>query len=131
MSITLSDFRAEFPEFAGTSDARIESLIAYAESRIDETRWSNQYDMGLLLHTAHHVAMLNSAGPKAGPGPVAVKTMGGLSVSFAAYLASAGGQSHLKATAYGRMLLDLSQSIGLRVDIARMVTGVRVNVPEN
>jgi hypothetical protein len=88
--ITPQDIRDRYPEFASVTDypdARIQTWITKGVGELDETAWGDQYDEGLLAFTAHYLSWSTSVTGNGGSGgslgPVAAKSIGDVSVTFA------------------------------------------------
>jgi hypothetical protein len=54
---TAAEIRACYSEFKASSDATINQKIAEAASRVSATTWGAQYTRGVMLTTAHLLAM--------------------------------------------------------------------------
>lgn len=57
----VSSFRSRFPEFSAVADGTINTFLEYAKTQIDTVIWSvpDEYALGLLYLTAHHVSKYN------------------------------------------------------------------------
>ena len=56
MAVTLSDFRARFPEFALAPDALVNACLADAAGQIDVAVWGGKANMGVKYLAAHLIA---------------------------------------------------------------------------
>lgn len=118
-----AQFRADFPEFASTTDypgSMLDFWSGIAAELVDLTRWGTLYDQGVSLFVAHNIALQRkniqaAAGggvPGSQSGAVASKTVGSVSVSYdtgAAMLPNAG---HWNLTLYGMQYIQLARMIG-------------------
>lgn len=112
MSVTSADIKAlPSGEFASVLDATVDIYITEAQSRIHQTTWGDQYDLGVKYLTAHALA-LDMGGAHGAAGPVASESAGPVSRSYAAYsiFGSTGGDN-LNATAYGRKFQMLRKEL--------------------
>ena len=111
MSITVQDVRDRYPEFSDATtypNARIQSFITKGEGELDEGEWADQYNEGMLAYVGHYLSwstMTNNSGGSVGSvGPVASKSIGDVSVSFASVVGSnpSAMQSFWNSTPYGQ-----------------------------
>lgn len=122
MAITPQDVRDRYPEFSSVTDypdARIQTWITKGEGELSEAAWGDQYNEGLLAYTAHFLSWsaqtFSSGGAGGSIGPVASKSVGDVSVSFANV---AGGNasalaSFFLSTPYGQEYWRLVQLYGV------------------
>lgn len=122
MAITPQDIRDRFPEFddvAAYPDARIQTWIDKGVGELSVVAWGDQYDEGLLFFVAHFLAwstMMTSSGGAAGSvGPVASKSVGDVSISFASVVGPTASptESFYSSTAYGQEYWRLVQMYGV------------------
>ena len=111
MAITVQDVRDRYPEFSDVTDypdARIQTFITKGEGELSEGQWGDQYNEGLLAFTAHFLARSTSTARSGGSvgsiGPIASKSVGDVSVSFASVVGSnpSAQESFWNSTPYGQ-----------------------------
>ncbi len=111
---TPEEFKARFPAFATVDDDIVETVIAEAGLRVDDT-WVSEADfrLGINLLTAHiltidgHGTGAESESAKAGALGFKVMKSGGLTLErFSASETGANGDQ-LSLTSYGRRFIDL------------------------
>lgn len=121
-----SGFLLVFPEFAAQPAPRIQFWLDHAARSVDQTRWGDDYETGIYLLAAHHLALAAAAGKStdgtggldAAQGGVASesKSMGGMSKSIShagSAASSASGAGNYAATSYGQQFYDLSSLYGI------------------
>lgn len=59
--MTPAEFKAALPEFAGASDALVQSRLTAAEERTPLEIWGAKQEQGILYLTAHLLSMLPEA----------------------------------------------------------------------
>lgn len=116
MAITISDFRARFPEFSDDleySDQRVQLFIDDAAEDIgdDESRWRGKYNRAQAYLAAHYLYV--NTGSEAGDasakaGPVSGKTAGGVSVTRAVVAKDrSDGDDFYLTSVYGQQFLTI------------------------
>lgn len=115
MSITATQFKARFTEYAATADARIDIFIADAVALLNETYWGTQYDLGLYYLSAHYLYLADksAAGSKLNSGPVASKAVDGVSISYTNTTSTDETDDYYRSSAYGQRYLALRGSLGV------------------
>jgi len=90
MTITPAELRVRYPEFASATDypdARIQTWIDKGVLELSETAWGDMYNEALYPFTAHYLAMstytAGAGGAVGSIGPIASRSIGDVSVSFA------------------------------------------------
>ncbi len=122
MTITVGQFRANWPEFTNTTqfpDLIIQNWLTFAYSVLPACRWGAQQDMGASLYAAHMVtrqalAMAegsNGQPPGLSPGVIASKTVGELSIAYNVEAANP-QSSFWNTTIYGQQFSHISRMIG-------------------
>lgn len=121
MAVIPTDFKARFPEFDSISDARIQSFIDKALLNLSESVWGDYFVEGQLYLAAHFltlaIASENSGGSGAGvaAGPVASRSIGDVSVSFAVpsdVSSGSGTAAYFSKTPYGLEYWRLVKIVG-------------------
>lgn len=56
-SLSLSEFRTQFPEFGNLPDALVSQRLSWAHDRLDSTVWGDYRSIGAGFLTAHFCAM--------------------------------------------------------------------------
>ena len=95
MAIDAPTFRANFPAFASTTrypDGQVNFYLTTAYSLLNAQLFQNTIDFAAQLYTAHMLALTavgnaessNGAPPGLSPGPVSSKSVGELSITYAA-----------------------------------------------
>jgi hypothetical protein len=122
MAITPTDVRARYPEFESVTDyptARIQTWIDKAEGELSESNWGDQYNEGLLAYTAHFLSWstntASSGGAVGSVGPLASKSIGDVSVSFASTVSAGASatEAFFNSTPYGQEYWRLVQMYGV------------------
>lgn len=123
MAITPQDVRDRFPEFSVDppfTNTYIQQFIDKAVGELSVTEWGDQYNEGSLYFVAHFLALWSpsvSAGDDpVGPlYPVASRSVGDVSVSFAGVVDAAGSQSQVfwATTRYGQEYWRMVQLNGV------------------
>lgn len=129
MTLSTSDFRAIFPEFAdpaAVSDTLIAFNLTLAYDSLNPIAWGDRLDAGAGFYAAHYVAMalqraaafargvsFGSAGVISGV--VTSKSVGGVSKSMDVSMGSTDGGGSFNTTSYGREYLDLLGTVGIGV----------------
>lgn len=110
-------FRAVQPQFADLI-AYPPEAVAYwldtAAARLDPLRWRTLLQEGIMLFTAHKLALgrLAAAGG-GGSGVVSSKSVGGVSVAYNSELGTMDNAGAYNLTAYGREFLALARLVGM------------------
>lgn len=123
MTITSTQFRADYPEFTDTTkfpDPVVNYWIGIAYQMLPEAIWGEQLDLAACLYVAHNVviearAMLTSAAgglPGEATGPKSSKSVDKVSVSYDVGIASEQGAGHWNLTIYGTRLYRLIKLFG-------------------
>jgi hypothetical protein len=118
-----TQFRTDFPEFADTTtypDATVNLWLTIAVSLVNACRWGDLTNIGIVLVTAHHLAMAArdeqaaSAGgiPGQVTGPTASKSVDKVSVSYDAGAVSLSDAGFWNLTSYGIRFLGLARLMG-------------------
>ena len=112
MSVTLTSFRARFPEFAGVPDARVQIYIDEAIADLDQGIWDSTAtaDRATSLLAAHRVANeLDSSGNATGGqgGFLTSASADGVSSSYAMPTGLSTLDAQLWSTQYGQRFLEL------------------------
>jgi hypothetical protein len=123
MTVTASSFRADFPEFASTTnypDAQVDFWIDAAGQLVSEDRWGTLYDFGVELLVAHNltlgrrdqVAVAGGGVGGASGGVVSSKSVDKVSVSYDTGAATFEGAGDLNTTMYGIRWNRLARMFG-------------------
>ncbi len=113
MAVTVTTFRTRFPEFSDDTafpDARIQLFIDDAKEDFDGTKLREVISDRITEYlAAHYLAVGTSSeqGDASNAGPVASKSEGELSVSYAVTAASVGSDAYYQSTIYGQQYLTL------------------------
>lgn len=117
--LTVSEFRARFPEFDDTTypDATVEAIIEDTLCNFDQDRWDCLYKRGHSLYVAHLLKVQESqqAGDATSRGlaPLQSKTVDGVSASFATLAPSDYNEAFFAGTSYGAEYLMQLRSVGI------------------
>ena len=118
-----AQFRADFPEFASTTDytaSMLDFWASVAAELVSVSKWGNLYNQGISLFVAHNLALqrrnMNAASggiPGSQTGMLASKAVGRVSVGYdnGNVALDNGGQWNL--TTYGMQYLQLARMIGV------------------
>lgn len=116
----VAQFRADFPEFASTTDYP-SSMVTFwggiAEQLVDVSRWGTLYDQGVSLFVAHNIALQRkniqaAAGggvPGAQSGAISSKSVGTVSVSYDTAASMMPNAGHWNMTVYGIQFIQLGR----------------------
>lgn len=116
MTLTIAQFREQFPEFASSStypDAVVQARLNQAYLMLPAERWDTALDLGAGWFVAHYLALgkmaaANAAAPGSVSGPVTSKSVGGVSVSYDTSSSIYSDAGHWNITLYGRQFWDLA-----------------------
>ncbi len=110
-TFTKAELIALFPEFAGTSEARILAMQEMAKSFVNEAALGDDFKVGLELYTAHMLSSTPNSAQQAGvAGALTSTRVGDLSRTYAAPTGS--DKSALATSSYGQLYLKLIQGLG-------------------
>jgi len=114
-NLTVSEFKARFPEFDSTSSSQVQYLIADTLCNFDQERWDCLYKRGHSLYVAHILTLRGeqTGGNTGSLDAVQSESADGVSVSYAAYTPSTLTESFMSGTSYGREFLLLWRSVGI------------------
>lgn len=116
--MTLAEFRAIFPEFAATPDARVQLWLNLANSRVTEPVWGDQQALGQALFTAHYLAtggVAAGGGSTVAAGEVTAKKVGEVQVSYSATSNRDESAGWWNSSVYGRQYWSLFRTMGVGV----------------
>lgn len=108
MSLSVSDFKVDFPEFEAVDNAIVTRFLAKAGLRVNLTAWGAKADDGIGYLTAHLLKRLEQ-GDGAASGPVASEKVGDIAVSYG--VSEDFKDRELASTVYGRQYLDLCSEV--------------------
>jgi hypothetical protein len=109
--ITAAQIKARFPALAGMDSGFLDLCIAEAVLEMNASAWGSLYDLGLLNLSAHKAITTSSESDGIGSaGAVTSKTVGSVSVSFAASGAAASSPC-LASTSYGQEFSRLQRRV--------------------
>ena len=125
MAFDLTTFRESLPEFVNDikyTDTIIEFWASIATKLLNEERWGDLLDQGLMLWTAHHVVIAyanikkEAEGGDTGfgfhDGLVTNKGVGDVSVGYSTQAVNMDNAGEFNSTSYGRQFLFLARLIG-------------------
>lgn len=115
--MTPSEFKAQFPEFASESDARVLSFIDRAEPHFDLDRWADLHQDALAHFVAHSLTMANaqtaqSSGALELAHDVQSKKVGDVQLNKSTELLSRQADNPFFRTLYGQHYLYLRRLVG-------------------
>jgi len=122
ITITPAQFIATFPEFAAYDTTQIQNWLTEAPMEINTWRLRDDFNdarpMAIMLFTAHNLALgkydqLTAAAggvPGATSGPLASKSVGGVSMSYDVGATTFRDAGDFNSTGYGRRLYRLLRS---------------------
>ena len=123
MTVTTTSFRAMFPEFSDTttySDPMVTAWLGVAVNFVNADKWGDQTDFGVMLYTAHRIALAAKAVAQAAGGQIPGQFSGiltskgadGISASYDASKIALEGRGHWNLTTYGLQFSELSNLMG-------------------
>jgi hypothetical protein len=123
MAITVTQFRANFPEFTSATvypDSMIGMWLQFAYLLLSSRRWRQALDLGAQLYTAHQIVLQglsvaeagNGAPPGMAPGPINSKTAGELTLAYDTGVSSTSDDGSWAQTRYGTMFVKLARQFG-------------------
>lgn len=123
MSITPSQLRSDFPEFADSTkypDSLIQMWLTVAASLVNASRWMELTDIGIELVTAHHlvIALRDQTAAAVGgvpgemTGPTASKSVDKVSKSYDTSAATLDNAGFWALSSYGIRYLGLARMMG-------------------
>lgn len=107
MEPTLADFRIVFPEFASTSDARVQYYMDLAVAQVGKIAFGDCYAQAVYLITAHNLTMMDPS--RATSGSKSSEKAGDLAVSYDTS-SGKGMDAMFNQTQYGKQFLQLRNS---------------------
>lgn len=112
MTITASDIKTRFPEFAGIDTAIVTRWLDEAGRQHNAVQWGGKSDDALAWFTAHFLAAFESTGDdvtsELGPGPLTGATEDRVSASWSPLtVPKIFAQNDLGTTKYGRRYLSM------------------------
>ena len=121
---TIAQFRSDFPEFGNAAtypDARVQTYLNLAETRLDQTRWDALWTYGVELYTAHSLALaqmraataLAGAAPGQTTGITTSRSVGGVSKGVDIGAVTVEGAGTYNLTSYGSEYWQLVLQIGI------------------
>lgn len=108
ITVTPEDIQAYAPEFASTSDERLQLFIDYAWNFVAESKWARKTKMAVVLMTCHLLTRSNQAASGVA-GPITAERVGELSRSYANNVNSLNPE--LSGTSYGQDFLALRKTL--------------------
>lgn len=128
MTITVAQFRANFPEFADVSvypDAQVQFWLDYAYTRLNPHAWADSLDYGVQLFVAHYLTLAqrniaSAASGNAGTsgmvtGLLTQKKVDKVSLNFDTSAVTNAGAGSYNSTTYGVLYWELMQMAGMGV----------------
>ncbi len=123
MTITVAQFRADYPEFNSSTlypNSQVEYYLALAVKLLPADRWTTLLDTATELYVAHHIAMEAKAQvestsgviPGEVTGPVSSKSVDKVSVGYDTGAAAEEKGGHWNLTVYGIRFLRLAKIFG-------------------
>ena len=103
------------------ADGRQEAYLDLAAKLVDEGRWGDLYDMGLMLFTAHRLVLAKRAAVAAentgvaGGGQLGIQTsksVDGVSVSYDVSSVTMDKAGHYNASSYGLQFVQMARMVG-------------------
>lgn len=122
--MTGDEFRARLPEFTSLviySDDAVTFWLGLAEQNVSAERWGQNYELGILYYTAHHLVLearngasaTTGAAPGGVTGPIASKSVGSVAVSYASSTVTKEGDGAWNLTSYGVRYRQLVRIAGM------------------
>jgi hypothetical protein len=124
VTVTVSSFRTDFPEFKDNvkyPDSGINYYLTLALTMlVNPLRWGTVYDNGVELFIAHNLVLESQAqssaktgaSPGLQTGAISGKSVGPVSVSYDASAGLEPEASHWNLTVYGTRFLNLARMVG-------------------
>lgn len=123
MTLTIPQFRADYPEFASSSvypNAQLQYWLTLAPLLMNSDRWGNLMDLGTAMFMAHHITLeaRNQAAAKNGGipgqsnGPISSKSVDKVSVSYDTGSSIEADAGHWNLTNYGTRFIRLLRMLG-------------------
>ena len=123
MTITVQQFRADFPEFSSTTtfaNSQIQFWLDIAYSMLNAARWGRQLNIGVEMFTAHNIAIeakaqaeaVNGGIPGSQVGPINSKSVDKVSVGYDTGAGLQPDAGHWNLTVYGTRFIRLVRMFG-------------------
>lgn len=123
MTISVAQFRVDYPEFGSTvsyPNSQVSYWLEVAYSMLNAGRWGRQLDIGAELFIAHHVAIeakamaesANGGIPGTQVGPVNSKSVDKVSMGYDTGAGIQEGAGHWNMTIYGTRFIRLARMFG-------------------
>jgi hypothetical protein len=123
MTVSASDFRSVFPEFADTtkySNTMVEYYASLADLTLNVDKWGDFLTHGSYLFIAHNCTLRAKAAADAAAGGipgqggvVASKSVADVSISYDTNASNMDSAGNYNATIYGRELLKIARIVGI------------------
>lgn len=125
MTLVVSKFRTEFPEFADTTvytDQMITFWAGFAEVQVRQCVWNSQWQSGVKLYVAHEITIEAQSKKAASLGGVPgtsggianTKTVGSVTVGYDAATTTEKDAGWWNRTIYGQQYIRLARIFGAR-----------------
>lgn len=122
-TLTIAQFRADFPEFGGTDkfpNAQVQYWMTLSTLLMNVSRWGSLYFTGQELFIAHHCSIeahameetKNGGIPGKMAGAISGKSVGGVSVSYDTGSTIEPNAGHWGLTIYGNRFVQLMRMVG-------------------
>lgn len=114
MTATVETFRAAYPEFAAVKypDATVAFWLGQAQMFVNSARWGDSNDLGVMLWTAHNLALKPTSQPGRSKGLLSSKSAGGVSAGYDHSTGSEEGAGYWNLTTYGAQFFRMSNLFG-------------------
>lgn len=117
-----SQFREQFPELSGATDAQIAFWLGLAQKRLNAKVWADLHDTGCLLFAAHNLSRLGVTAESGGAydgeavdaqgSMVASKSVEKVSISYDNGSGAIAEAGEWNSTRYGRQFCELMMIVG-------------------
>lgn len=122
-TFTIQQFRAAFTEFGNTTkypDSLISFWANLATDMVPQSKWKNQWLMGVNLYIAHEVTLAaqsaqvaaNGGTPGQNSGIANAKTVGSVNISYDSQANSEKNAGYWNLTVYGKQFIRLARIFG-------------------
>ena len=123
MTISVQQFRADFPEFGSSTQftsSQVQFWLNAAYSFLNTRRWGRQLDIGAELYAAHNVAIearaaasaANGGVPGEQVGPVNSKSVDKVSMGYDTSAGTVEGAGDWNLTVYGTRFMRMARMFG-------------------
>lgn len=112
ISVTVAQFRAQFPEFSYVTDAVIQNWITKATPFFDPIRWDDLLNLGVMYWVAHQITLATANATQPLTDDSTMQKAGDVSYQRDSRLVNAQAEDPYMRTTYGQMYRYYMRYVG-------------------